>query len=129
MLCTFVFLYVVSALNYDGVTLLSLQKHWTFVPSSINSSWSPFDSTPCSWVGIQCNKAYNVVILNLTSYPISGQLGPEIGHLSHLQTLVLTLDGLSGEIPPQLCNCTKLEYMDLSENSFVRKIPHSLKDL
>ncbi|KAJ9178893.1 hypothetical protein P3X46_010739 [Hevea brasiliensis] len=121
---------LVSALNSDGFTLLSLMRHWTSVPPSIASGWNASDSTPCSWDGIQCNsRTHNVISLNLSGYTISGQLGPEIAHLAHLQTLDLGNNHFLGAIPSELSNCTLLETLDLSENYFTREIPYSLKNL
>ncbi|XP_061338200.1 uncharacterized protein LOC133285060 [Gastrolobium bilobum] len=118
-----------SAMVSDGVTLLSLLTHWTFIPPIINSSWNASDSIPCSWVGVQCDHDHHVVSLNLTDHAIFGELGPQIGKLYHLQTLVLLGNGFSGKVPSELSNCSLLEYLDLSENSFSGKIPYSLKKL
>ncbi|KAK7306677.1 hypothetical protein VNO77_44629 [Canavalia gladiata] len=115
-----------SALVSDGRTLLSLLRHWTFVPPSIDSSWVASNSTPCSWIGVQCSHAYNVISLNLTSNGISGQLGPEIGQLHYLKSLVLLSNSFSGKIPSQLGNCSQLEHLDLSKNSFSGEIPNEL---
>ncbi|KAJ7952027.1 receptor-like protein kinase [Quillaja saponaria] len=115
----------VSSLSSDGMTLLSLMRSWTFVPSSLNSSWDVSDPTPCSWVGVQCDSTHNVVSLNLSDYRISGRLGPEIAHLTHLQTVDLSYNSFSGDIPPELGNCSMLENLDLSINSFTGKIPDS----
>ncbi|KAJ9189854.1 hypothetical protein P3X46_001105 [Hevea brasiliensis] len=125
-----VWILVVSALNSDGLTLLSLRRRWTSVPPSIALGWNDSDSNPCSWKGIQCNnRTHNVISLNLSGYAISGQLGPEIAHLAHLQTLNLSKNNFSGVIPLELSNCTLLESLDLSDNDFTREIPRSLKNL
>ena len=130
ILCFFALLYDAYALVPDGVTLLSLLTHWTFVPPIINSNWNASDSNPCcSWVGVQCDHAHNVVSLNLTDHGIIGQLGPEIGQLYHLQTLVLLRNVFSGKVPSELSNCSLLEYLDLSENSFSGQIPYSFRKL
>ncbi|KAF7843148.1 receptor-like protein kinase [Senna tora] len=129
ILCFSAPLYLASALSSDGLTLLSLLKHWTFLPPSINSSWKASDSTPCPWVGVQCDHNSFVISLNLTASGISGQLGPEIGNLNHLQSIVLFRNGFSGTIPPELGNCSLLEYVDLSENSLSGHIPYTLKNL
>ena len=128
MLCLSVLLCVVNALNTDGVTLLSLQKHLTFVPPSINLSWNASDSTPCSWLGVQCDNNHNVLFHNLSGHSISGLLGPEIGHLSHLQTLDLASNNFSGKIPLELGNCSLLQNLDLSYNSITGNIPDSLRN-
>ncbi|KAF7843147.1 receptor-like protein kinase [Senna tora] len=129
ILCFSTPLCVSSALSSHGLTLLSLLKHWTFVPPSINSSWKASDSSPCSWVGIQCDHHSNVVSLNLTASGINGTLGPEIGNLNYLHTLVLLSNDFSGIIPLELGNCSMLEYIDLSDNYFSGQIPYTLKNL
>ncbi|QHO27043.1 Leucine-rich repeat receptor-like protein kinase [Arachis hypogaea] len=129
ILCFSTSLYDASALASDGVTLLSLLTHWTFVPPIINSTWKGSDSVPCSWIGVQCNHAYNVISLNLSDLGIQGQLGPEIGQLYRLQTLVLSNNGFLGEVPSKLSNCTLLQVLDLSNNSFSGLIPNIFKKL
>ncbi|XP_012568576.1 uncharacterized protein [Cicer arietinum] len=116
-------------LSSDGLTLLSLLTHWTFVPTLISSTWNASDSTPCSWIGVECDHTHNLISLNLTGHGIFGQLGPEIGNLYHLQTLLLLSNGFSGKVPLELSNCSFLEYLDLSGNRFSGKIPYSLKKL
>ncbi|XP_028788161.1 receptor-like protein kinase [Neltuma alba] len=126
LLCLFAPLYVASALSSDGLTLLSLLNHWTSAPPSLKSNWKSSDATPCSWIGIQCDRYQNVVFLNLTASQIFGHLGPEIGQLTHLQKLLLATNGFSGTIPPELCNCSLLEYVDLSENHLSGYIPSEI---
>ncbi|KAF7843150.1 Receptor-like protein kinase [Senna tora] len=129
ILCFSASLYVASALSSDGLTLLSLLKHWTSVSPSINSSWKASDSTPCSWLGVECDHDSHVVSLNLTLSSIFGQLGSEIGNLNRLHTLELSKNGLSGTIPLDLGNCSLLEHINLSNNSFSGHIPYTLKNL
>jgi len=123
------FLHSAFTLTSDGLIVLSLMTHWTFIPPFIKSTWNASDSTPCSWVGVQCDYNHNVISLNLVSHGIFGQLGTEIGNLHHLQTLVLFGNGFSGKVPSELSNCSLLEYLDLSENRFSGKIPSSLNKL
>ncbi|KAK4269561.1 hypothetical protein QN277_022702 [Acacia crassicarpa] len=123
ILCLSAPFYVTSTLSLDGLTLLSLLNHWTSMPPSLNSSWKSSDSTPCSWPGIQCDLYKNVVFINLTASQIFGQLGPEIGRLTHLQKLLLASNGFSGTIPPELGNCSMLDFIDLSENHLSGNIP------
>ncbi|KAI9073056.1 hypothetical protein K1719_044976 [Acacia pycnantha] len=129
ILCLSAPLYVASTLSSDGLTLLSLLNHLTSVPPSLKSSWNSSDSTHCSWIGIRCDQYGKVISLNLTAYRIFGQLGPEIGQLTHLQNLVLVANGFSGTIPLELGNCSLLEYINLSDNSFTGSIPYTLKTL
>ncbi|XP_057450618.1 receptor-like protein kinase isoform X2 [Lotus japonicus] len=122
-------LHSVSSLNSDGVTLLSLLSHWTSVSPSIKSSWVASHSTPCSWVGVQCDPAHHVVSLNLTSYGITGQLGLEIGNLTHLQHLELIDNYLSGQIPHTLKNLNHLNFISLSTNLLTGEIPDFLTQI
>ncbi|KAI9073065.1 hypothetical protein K1719_044985 [Acacia pycnantha] len=129
ILCLSAPFFVASTLSSDGLTLLSLLNHLTSVPPSLKSSWNSSDSTHCSWIGIQCDQYGKVISLNLTSYGIFGQLGPEIEQLTQLQNLVLVANGFSGTIPLELGNCSLLEYIDVSDNSFSGSIPYTLKSL
>nr|KYP56764.1 Receptor-like protein kinase [Cajanus cajan] len=122
--------YAVSALTSDGVTLLSLMKHCTSLPHSINTTWLASDSTPCSsWVGVQCNHAHNVVYLNLTGFGIAGQLGPEIGNITWLQRLDLTDNNFHGQIPDTFKNLHNLKFLSLSYNQLCGEIPDSLTQI
>ncbi|EXC28852.1 Receptor-like protein kinase [Morus notabilis] len=119
----------VYSLSFDGVTLLSLQEHWDSVPPSISTSWNHSDSTPCSWVGIGCDKnSHNVLSLNLSGYGISGQIGPEIGHLKRLQTLDLSSNSFFGSLPQELSNCSLLESLTLDYNTLSGEIPRNLAE-
>ncbi|XP_054782024.1 receptor-like protein kinase [Prosopis cineraria] len=112
-----------SKQHQNGLILLSLLNHWTSVPPSLKSSWKSSDSTPCSWIGIKCDRYNNLVFLNLTASQIFGPLGTEIGQLTHLQNFSLAINGFSGTIPPELGNCSLLEYIDLSKNQLSGKMP------
>ncbi|BBG99728.1 Leucine-rich repeat receptor-like protein kinase PEPR1 [Prunus dulcis] len=125
LLCLSVSISTVSSLNSDGVALLSLSKRWTSVPASISSSWNASDSSPCQWVGIECDNDHNVVSLKLTGYGISGQLGLEISRFRYLKILDLSVNKFSGKIPTELANCSLLENLDLYENGFSGEITES----
>ncbi|KAG4380711.1 hypothetical protein GLYMA_15G001500v4 [Glycine max] len=118
---------VVSSLTSDGVTLLSLLRHWTSVPPSINATWLASDTTPCSsWVGVQCDHSHHVVNLTLPDYGIAGQLGPEIGNLSRLEYLELASNNLTGQIPDAFKNMHNLNLLSLPYNQLSGEIPDSL---
>ena len=60
---------------------------------------------------------------------ISGEIPPELGNLTKLQILSLESNKLSGEIPTQLGNLSLLYQLNLSNNHFTGKIPQSLSNL
>ncbi|WJX75016.1 hypothetical protein P8452_58598 [Trifolium repens] len=107
-------------------------SHWTSVPPQINSTWIPSHSTPCSWVGVQCdhtNNSHRVISLNLSYYDIPGQLGPEIANCTQLQHLDLTYNYFTGQIPHSFTNLHKLTYLSLSTNLFTSPFPHFLTQI
>ncbi|PSS07259.1 Receptor-like protein kinase, partial [Actinidia chinensis var. chinensis] len=109
----------------DGTTLLSLARHW----SDVTLSWNASDSTPCSWVGVKCNKHQLVVALNLSHYQISGQLGPERAQLRHLTLIDFSHNNFTGSIPSEVGNCSLLQHLDLSGNTFSGALPKALGNL
>lgn len=123
LLSLFCSICILSALNYDGLTLLLLLGRWKSVPSNISSSWNAYDSSSCLWLGVECDNAHNLFSLNLSGYGISGEIGPEIGHFSRLQTIDLSLN------PPELGNCSSLEALEFSGIGFTGGIPSNLKKL
>ncbi|KAK1362728.1 Protein kinase domain-containing protein [Heracleum sosnowskyi] len=121
-----------SSLSPDGQTLLTLAARWILVPSSITTTWINHNNntdSPCSWVGVVCNKRQHVEALNLSSFGISGTLGPEFESLSYLTSIDLSYNYFFGSIPPQLGNCSLLSTLDLSSNSLSGHIPPTLANL
>ncbi|KAL6585264.1 hypothetical protein OROMI_004553 [Orobanche minor] len=119
----------VIALSLDGTTLLSLVRHWRVVPPSIKSSWNASNSTPCSWPGVHCNPQSFIVELNLSSFGISGQLGPEIAYLKYLKSIDISYNSFYGSVPSALGDCSLLEDLVLFGNSFSGRIPENLGNL
>ncbi|KAK9066135.1 hypothetical protein SSX86_013456 [Deinandra increscens subsp. villosa] len=114
---------VVSSLNSDGQTLLSLASHWS---SSIPPSWNASHPDPCLWEGVLCRRG-SVVSLNLSACDIRGEIGPEISRLTHLRSLDLSFNThLSGNIPHTLGNLLHLRSLSLSNNSLNGSIPDSI---
>uniref|UniRef100_A0A0D9W1X1 Receptor kinase-like protein Xa21 n=1 Tax=Leersia perrieri TaxID=77586 RepID=A0A0D9W1X1_9ORYZ len=139
--------------NYtDHDALLIFKSYITEDPSGALSSWRQ-GSSVCSWTGVRCNRHGRVSVLDLRSLNLAGQISPNIGNLSALQSiyfqknrlvgmipdqlgrlsLLETLNGssnlFSGSIPSGLVNCTHLVTMDLTANSITGMIPISLNSL
>ena len=112
------------------------------------------DEPITQWQGvIIAGDQSRVVALDLTTSGLSGEIAPELGQLSELQSLhlygneltgripeelsrlgnltILDLGGnlLTGEIPPQLGSMATLTWMDVSFNDLSGPIPDELSNL
>ncbi|XP_044478465.1 MDIS1-interacting receptor like kinase 2-like [Mangifera indica] len=95
---------------------------WTLLSPNVANS-KPL-TTPCSWLGISCNLAGSVIKINLTSFGLNGTLYEfSASSFPHLKYVDLAVNSLSGVIPSQIGNLSKLIYLDLSFNHFSGKIP------
>ncbi|KAK3131148.1 hypothetical protein QOZ80_6BG0502640 [Eleusine coracana subsp. coracana] len=63
-------------------------------------------------------KLTNLIVLDLGSTGISGEMPDSIGQLRRLEELHLDNNKISGELPSALGNCTSLKYITLRNNSF-----------
>lgn len=91
-------------------------------PSRLVSSWS--GNNPCaSWVGIICDSKGNVVVINLASTNLSGNINPSIAQLTFLTTLKLNSNHLVGTVPSTLTNLSSLRTLDISNNNLTGPLP------
>ncbi|CAI0453141.1 unnamed protein product [Linum tenue] len=98
-------------------------------PSSHLSSWNQDDDSPCSWRYIACNPATRrVSSISLDSLSLSGKLGRGLRKLTHLKSLSLSNNNISGSIPPSL-GFPSLQSLNLSRNSLSGAVPASFLDL
>ncbi|XP_057512198.1 receptor-like kinase TMK4 [Actinidia eriantha] len=79
------------------------------------SGWS--GTNPCEWTGVTCDSSGHVTAINLAAKSLSGELPPELNQLSRLKSLFLQHNRLSGAIPP-LTNLTSLQQISLESNHF-----------
>ncbi|KAM7515464.1 hypothetical protein LguiA_005047 [Lonicera macranthoides] len=102
--------------------LLSLKQYWSN-PSLINH-WTPSSNstTHCSWPEISCTGG-SVTGIALVNKGITGDIPPSICDLKNLTTIDLSYNEISGPFPTVLYNCSNLQYLDLSQNFFVGRIP------
>ncbi|KAK0595605.1 hypothetical protein LWI29_008299 [Acer saccharum] len=82
-------------------------------------------------VGIGCRLPlmFQVYFRILWGNELSGQIPPELGDLSNLQTLYLVENKLSGELPPQLGNLTNLRRLSVTSNNLTGKLPRQYEQL
>jgi len=84
--------------------------------------------TECTWYGLTC-QGDHVFSLNLNDNHLTGPIPPEIGNLSKLWYLDLGDNRLSGPIPPQLGQLEELWKLYLDNNELTGPIPPALGEL
>ena len=90
-----------------------------------NSNW--LSERPLGdWHGVTTDGNGRVTGLSLYGHGLSGPIPPELGNLSKLRTLSLFGNQLSGTIPAELGNLSKLELLYLTDNQLSGCIPDSL---
>ncbi|KAI8017910.1 putative inactive receptor kinase [Camellia lanceoleosa] len=89
--------------------------------------WNLSEATPCSWPGVICDNSSSVTQLRLPAMGLSGQLPPNsISNLTHLHTLSLRFNSLSGPLPSDFAS---LRNLYLQDNLFSGPIPDFLFSL
>ena len=78
-----------------------------------------------SWYGVEVDARGRVTELDLSVNNLSGSIPPELGKLASLEILGLSDSNLSGPIPPELGNLTRLERLQLAANELTGLIPQS----
>ncbi|KAJ9537892.1 hypothetical protein OSB04_030625 [Centaurea solstitialis] len=130
---TIFFISSISALNSDGILLLSFKYSILSDPFSVLDNWNYDDLTPCSWNGVTCERALNfdwsVVSLTLPDSHLLGSIPPDLGALPHLRNLDLSNNSLNGTLPPSLFNLSALESIILSSNVISGELPDSVTGL
>ncbi|KAL4333364.1 hypothetical protein GQ457_07G033660 [Hibiscus cannabinus] len=116
-----------SSLNSEGLALLRLRERVVSDPFGGLSNWKEIDGEidPCCWFGVECSDG-NVVILNLKDLQLVGSLGPEVGKLRHLKSVILRNNSFSGSIPNEFGELKELEVLDLGYNNFSGPFPPDL---
>ncbi|XP_052198789.1 receptor-like protein 56 [Diospyros lotus] len=67
--------------------------------------------------------------IDLSNNKLTGHIPPEIGNLSHIQSLNLSHNSLIGAIPTTFSNLKSIESLDLSYNNLNGNIPYQLISL
>ncbi|XP_048141890.1 leucine-rich repeat receptor protein kinase HPCA1-like isoform X9 [Rhodamnia argentea] len=119
---------ICSTTNTNDQTVLSaLKAQWKNTPSSWGKS-----NDPCGlpWDGVTCDGNSRVTGLGLSGMNIKGRLLTDIGALTELTSLDLSLNkGLTGQIPSQLGSLQKLNILILAGCGFSGGIPDELGNL
>ncbi len=90
-----------------------------------NANWlsdAPLDQ----WHGVRIARTGRVTLVWLEANGLSGEIPPEAGNLSKLEILNLANNNLSGELPPELGRLLNLTRLQLHGNQFSGQLPPEL---
>jgi len=88
--------------------------------------WNATNQSPCNWAGVQCDHD-RVVELHLPGVALSGQIPTGIfSNLTHLRTLSLRFNALTGSLPSDLASCVNLRNLYIQRNLLSGQIPDFL---
>ncbi|CAL5090432.1 unnamed protein product [Urochloa decumbens] len=120
-----------SALNQDGVLLLSFKLSLAADPLGSLSGWGYSDATPCAWNGVVCSAEPDsrVVSVVLPNAQLVGPLAKELGLIEHLRHLDLSGNALNGSIPPELLRAPELRVLSLAGNGLTGGLPEQVGQL
>lgn len=92
------------------------------------NTWN-LDQSVDNWYGVTLDDNGCVTELNLFFNQLSGTIPNQIGNLSKLKILKLWANDLSGQIPSSIGNLTNLEELVLSSNELTGTIPSTIGGL
>ncbi len=114
-----------SGREQDSLALVALYNATDGPNWTDNSNWltGPLDT----WYGIMLDASgTRVQTIQLTPNNLTGQIPPEVGQLSALWTFNLALNNLSGPIPPEIVGMQNVSNFFLSYNNLTEPIPNEL---
>ncbi|KAG9129037.1 hypothetical protein Leryth_016869 [Lithospermum erythrorhizon] len=118
----------------DESGLLAFKKGIISDPSGILSKWK--SGTDCyTWPGVSCQDTNRVTLLQIFGQSdtpngyLSGKLPENIGNLSKLSALSFAGNRFSGPIPSSIGGLTQLTQLNLDHNLLTGTIPASMKAL
>jgi Zn-dependent metalloprotease len=119
--------------NVRGIPLSECQALVLLYESTNGVDWqnrTNWTTAPdaCTWYGITCENG-RVTQIDLQDNNLIGTLPPELGNLTELRALRLSVNNMKGEIPNELGNLRKLQQLYLSENQLRGQIPPELGNL
>ncbi|CAN6197828.1 unnamed protein product [Urochloa humidicola] len=120
-----------SAVNQDGVLLLSFKLSLAADPLGSLSGWGYSDATPCAWNGVVCSPEPDsrVVSVVLPNAQLVGPVAKELGLIEHLRHLDLSGNALNGSIPLELLRVPELRVLSLAGNGLTGGLPEQVGQL
>ncbi|XP_074352171.1 receptor protein-tyrosine kinase CEPR2-like [Apium graveolens] len=108
--------------SHETQALLEFKKQ-LIDPLHYLDSWKASDP-PCHFFGVSCdNYTGKITGITLEDKSLSGHLSPSISVLQSLNVLVLTSNSITGVLPAELVNCSKLKVLNVIKNEMNGSLP------
>ncbi|KAE8695197.1 putative Spliceosomal U5 snRNP-specific 15 kDa protein [Hibiscus syriacus] len=119
---------LLSALNDEGLALLSFKQSLQGDTGSYLINWNSSDPNPCSWHGVS-GRNHKVHALVVPNIGLSGYLSPALVNLSSIRHVNLENNSFHGMLPIELFAATRLKSIELSGNSLYGPLPTEVGNL
>jgi hypothetical protein len=102
-------------------------RDWRKNAGWVEAAQGQESNDPCvdHWDGVQCRDGH-VITLRLDNSRLRGTIPPNLGALTELAVLDLSLNQLSGTLPSQLGDLEKLQQLELKVNGLEGTLPAAL---
>lgn len=111
----------------DSLALVALYNSTNGTDWVNNTNWLSNRSVH-EWYGVRVDSG-RVTFLELIDNYLTGTLPPEIGNLTKLDTLHLYNNSLTGEIPKEISKLTSLKFLRLRLNELTGSLPDEIANL
>ncbi|KAJ7300137.1 hypothetical protein O6H91_Y065300 [Diphasiastrum complanatum] len=100
-------------------------------PHRLLDNWVASDPTaPCQWTGVTCDQTTQVVTgVDLSNMNLVGLVPTQVCQLQNLTSYNVGNNNFEGDFPDKLLDCSKLEYLNLSQNWIVSMLPNGISKL
>ena len=112
----------------DRAALVALYNATGGADWTNNTNWLSNEALS-EWHRVETDEDGRVTALNLGVNKLSGEIPAELANLTKLQELSFSINTLSGEIPAELGNLINLQSLSLSANTLSGEIPAELGNL
>ena len=117
-----------SALAKERAALTALYNSLNGSQWTRKDNWLS-DKPLNEWYGIGVDAQGHVIVINLPDNNLSGNIPAEIGDFSKLRFLQLCYDAITGNIPPEICKLKALEHLYLFYNQLTGPLPGEMGTL